>query len=186
MMNSLADWMSPATAARAASLSRLRIAATAAACSPKVRPVRMRSGLVRMSRLRIGPTLSQSPAITSTFDQVHGADVFLVFVESYGAVADQPQFQARLTPARQRLEADIRDSHRHVASAYVESPTFGGSSWLAHISLLSGIEVKDPDTNALLMTTPRDTLVKAFRRGGYRTIGLMPGLRQQWPDKTAY
>ena len=131
-------------------------------------------------------SLPPSPAIASTFDQVHGADVFLVFVESYGAVTDQPQFQARLAPARRRLEADIRDSHRQVASAYVESPTFGGSSWLAHISLLSGIEVKDPDTNALLMTTPRDTLVKAFRRAGYRTIGLMPGLRQQWPEGQFY
>ena len=49
-------------------------------------------------------------------------------------------------------------------SAFVESPTFGGSSWLAHISLLSGIEVRDPDTNAKLMTAHRDTLVRAFGR----------------------
>ena len=27
---------------------------------------------------------------------------------------------------------------------YVESPTFGGSSWLAHLSLMSGVEVRDP------------------------------------------
>ena len=58
---------------------------------------------------------------------------------------------------------------REVVSAYVESPTFGGSSWLAHISLLSGVEVRDPDTNAQLMTQKRDTLVTAFSRQGYRT-----------------
>jgi hypothetical protein len=136
---------------------------------------------------RSGSTsLPPSPVIESTFDQVRGADVFLVFVESYGAVTDEPSFASRLAPARRRLEADIRDTHREVVSAYVESPTFGGSSWLAHLSLISGIEVRDPDTNALLMTTPRDTLVKAFKRGGFRTIGLMPGLRQQWPEGGFY
>lgn len=127
-----------------------------------------------------------SPPIESTFAQVRGADVFLVFVESYGAVTDEPTFAARLAPARRQFEADIRDTGRQVASAYVESPTFGGSSWLAHISLISGIEVRDPDTNALLMTQPRDTLVKAFKRAGFRTIGLMPGLRQQWPEGGFY
>lgn len=127
-----------------------------------------------------------SPPIESTFAQVRGADVFLVFVESYGAVTDEPAFAARLAPARRQFEADIRASGRQVASAYVESPTFGGSSWLAHISLISGIEVRDPDTNALLMTQPRDTLVKAFRRAGFRTVGLMPGLRQQWPEGGFY
>ncbi len=131
-------------------------------------------------------SLPPSPVIESSFDQVRGADVFLVFIESYGAVTDEPRFVTRLAPARHRLEADIRETNREVASAYVESPTFGGSSWLAHLSLISGIEVRDPDTNALLMTTPRDTLVKAFKRAGYRTIGLMPGLRQQWPEGRFY
>jgi len=136
---------------------------------------------------RSGSTsLPPSPPIESTFERVRGADVFLVFVESYGAVTNEPAFASRLAAPRQRLEADIRDTHREVASAYVESPTFGGSSWLAHLSLISGIEVRDPDTNALLMTTPRDTLVKAFKRAGFRTIGLMPGLRQQWPEGRFY
>jgi phosphatidylglycerophosphate synthase len=130
--------------------------------------------------------LPDSPPFDSTFADVAGADVFLVFVESYGAVSEQPRFAQGLAASRTRLAADIRDSHREVVSAFVESPTFGGSSWLAHLSLISGIEVRDPDTNALLMTQPRDTLVKAFGRHGYRTIGLMPGLRQQWPEGRFY
>jgi len=136
---------------------------------------------------RSGSTsLPPSPPIESTFEGVRGADVFLVFVESYGAVTNEEAFASRLAAPRRRLESDIRDTHRAVASAYVESPTFGGSSWLAHLSLISGIEVRDPDTNALLMTTPRDTLVKAFKRAGFRTVGLMPGLRQQWPEGSFY
>ena len=75
---------------------------------------------------------------------------------------------------------------RRVVSAFVESPTFGGSSWLAHISLLTGVEVRDEDTNAALMAQPRDTLVTTFSRGGYRTVALMPGLRHPWPEGAFY
>src|ERR1051326_3823493 len=112
----------------------------------------------------------------SDFSGIAGADVLLIFVESYGAVTfDRPEFAAGLAPSRRAFDAAI------VVSAAVESPTFGGGSWLAHVSLLSGVEVRDPDTNALLMTERRDTLVTAFHRGGFRTVALMPGLRQRRP-----
>jgi hypothetical protein len=73
--------------------------------------------------------------------RIAGADVLLIFVESYGAVSyDRPEFATQLATARQRLDADIHATGRDVVSAYVESPTFGGGSWFAHISLLSGID----------------------------------------------
>jgi len=131
-------------------------------------------------------SLPPSPAMESTFANAGNADVFLVFIESYGAVSDRPDIARRLAPSRQQLASDIRDTGREVVSAYVESPTFGGSSWLAHISLLSGIEVREPNTNALLMTQRRETLVNAFARHGFRTIALMPGLRQPWPEGRFY
>lgn len=128
-----------------------------------------------------------SPSMSSDLARVQGADVYLFFVESYGAVSyDRPEFAARLAPARADLEAAARETGRDVASAYVESPTFGGSSWLAHLTLMSGVEVRDHDTNALLMTQKRDTLVTTFGRHGYRTVALMPGLWQQWPEGAFY
>jgi len=131
--------------------------------------------------------LPDSPPMTSDLSRVQGADVYLVFVESYGAVSfERPALARPLAASRARLDAAIRETGRQVVSAFVESPTFGGSSWLAHISLLSGIEVRDPDTNAKLMTAQRDTLAKAFGRRGFRTVGLMPGLRQSWPEGVFY
>src|SRR5262245_52122972 len=119
-------------------------------------------------------TLADSPPMDSGFEGVSGADVFLIFTESYGAVSfDRPAFASALAPSRARLDAAIRDTHRQVVSAFVESPTFGGGSWLAHLSLLSGVEVRDPDTNALLMTRNRDTLARSFGRRGFRTVALM-------------
>jgi hypothetical protein len=128
-----------------------------------------------------------SPAIDSDLSRVQGADVFLVFVESYGAVSfDRREIAEPLAAARTRLETAARAGNRDAVSAYVESPTFGGSSWLAHVSLMSGIEVRDPRTNARLMTERRDTLVRVFARRGFRTVALMPGLRQSWPEGVFY
>jgi hypothetical protein len=139
------------------------------------------------SALSRSKALPDSPSMESDFAAVRGADVFLIFIESYGAVSyDRPEFAAPLAATRMRLDAAIRDTGRQVVSAFVESPTFGGGSWLAHLSLLSGIEVRDPDTNFLLMTQNRDTLARSFSRHGFRTIGLMPGLRQTWPEGRFY
>jgi hypothetical protein len=153
--------------------------------SPVVATCVRQAGLV-LAGWRGTTSLPPSPSMESTFANVEGADVFLVFIESYGAVSNRPDVAARLADSRRQLAADIHESGRQAASAYVESPTFGGSSWLAHISLLSGIEVRDPDTNAMLMTQRRDTLARSFARRGFRTVALMPGLRQQWPEGTFY
>jgi hypothetical protein len=130
--------------------------------------------------------LPPSPAMDSTFANIEGADVLLVFIESYGEVSDTPPIDTALAPSRRQFDLDVRQTGREAASAYVESPTFGGSSWLAHLSLLTGIEVRDPDTNARLMTQQRATLVTAFERHGFRTIALMPGLQQPWPEGAFY
>jgi hypothetical protein len=132
-------------------------------------------------------TVPPSPSMTSDLAHVKGADVYLIFLESYGAVTfDRAAFSTALAPAREAFEKAIHDTGRDVVSAFVESPTFGGNSWLAHISLMSGIEVRDPDVNAMLMAQKRETVVTAFKRRGYRTVALMPGLWQAWPEGSFY
>jgi hypothetical protein len=132
-------------------------------------------------------TVPPSPPMTSGLARIAGADVYLIFLESYGAVTfDRPSFAHGVAAARRTFEEAIRDTNRDVVSAFVESPTFGGNSWLAHISLMSGIEVRDPDVNAMLMAQKRDTIVTAFKHRGYRTIALMPGLWQAWPEGSFY
>jgi hypothetical protein len=142
----------------------------------------LRDAIVARSR-----PLAPSPTMNSDLSLVAGADVLLVFMESYGAITWQrPDFVARLAPDRARLSDEIQASGKGVVSALVESPTFGGSSWYAHISLLSGIEVRDPNTNALLMRQQRETVVTEFARHGYRTLAVMPGLWSSWPEGAFY
>jgi len=128
-----------------------------------------------------------SPAMTSNLARVKGADVYLMFLESYGAVTfDRPEFVRSLAAPRAAFDKAIHDTGRDVVSTFVESPTFGGNSWLAHISLMSGVEVRDPDVNAMLMAQKRETVVTNFKRQGYRTVALMPGLWQAWPEGGFY
>ena len=131
--------------------------------------------------------LGPPPAMRSDLSRVAGADVFVVFLESYGAVSwDRESFVDALAPSRRQLEAAVAETGRRTASAFVESTTFGGESWLAHISLLSGTEVRDPADNVRLMAQERDTLVKLFGRRGYRTVAIMPGLLVGWPEGAFY
>jgi hypothetical protein len=126
-------------------------------------------------------------ATESDLQHVRGADVYLVFVESYGAVSyDRRDVVDRIAPQRAQFDRDVRASGRQVVSAFVDSPTFGGSSWLAHVTLMTGVEARDEDTNVLLMSQQRDTLVSTFARQGYRTVALMPGLTKRWPEGAFY
>jgi hypothetical protein len=133
------------------------------------------------------PRLGPSPAFDRDLRALAGVDVLLVFVESYGAITyETPAISAGLAGSRAEFDAAIRESGREVASAYVESPTFGGSSWLAHLSLLSGVEVRDQYAYSALMASKRDTIVTNFARRGYHTVALMPGMRQAWPEGAFY
>ena len=133
------------------------------------------------------PSLGPSPALDTGLRALDGADVLLIFVESYGAITyETPAIAAGLAESRADLDAAIRETGRQVVSAYVESPTFGASSWLAHLSLLSGVEVRDQYAYSALMASRRATMVTNFARRGYRTVALMPGMRQAWPEGAFY
>lgn len=135
----------------------------------------------------MAPALGPSPALDADLERLAGADVLLVFVESYGALTfETASVAAGLEASRAELRTAIADTGRHVFSAFVDSPTFGGSSWLAHLSLIAGVEVRDQDAYTSLMASQRETIVTAFARRAYRTVAIMPGMRQAWPEGAFY
>jgi hypothetical protein len=131
--------------------------------------------------------LPPAPSTVSDLAFVQGADVVLLFVASYGVTSwERPEFVSQLAASRTNLLESIAGTRRSLVSARVDSTTFGGESWLAHISLLSGTAVRDQATNRRLMAEPRDTLVTTFARAGYRTLGVFPGLHAPWPEGRFY
>ena len=138
-----------------------------------------------------GATLGPSPSFDGDLSGLVSdrgpADVLLVFAESHGAITfDNAQQAQALAAPRAALVQAIRGSGRFVVSARVTAPTFGGSSWLSHAALLSGVDTSDPAANDLLMTSQRPTLVGHFARHGYRTVGWMPGIKRPWPEGSFY
>jgi hypothetical protein len=132
-------------------------------------------------------TLPVVPLERSDFGRLAGDDVVLMFLESYGAATyDTPAIARIVTPARDELAHAAAETGRHVVSAFVTSATFGGASWLAHASFMSGLEVRETGDYMLLLTQQRDTLPKLFRAAGYRAVAVMPGLKNEWPEGAFY
>lgn len=121
-------------------------------------------------------------------DGLRGADVLLMFAESYGAATlDRPEIAAPLQPDLARFALAIAASGRQVVSARLRSPTFGGGSWLAHASLLSGRHIDRGEAYEALLSGPTGaSLVGHFQRHGWRTVGWMPGLQKPWPEGRWY
>jgi phosphatidylglycerophosphate synthase len=114
---------------------------------------------------------------------LRGKDVLLVFVESYGRTAlDLPMVESALDTGERRLQTAGFSSR----SGFLTSPTFGGLSWLAHITLQSGLWVNNQSRYDHLVTLDRLTLTDAFGRAGWRTVADSPATEEDWPAAAAY
>ncbi|MFN5511378.1 MAG: sulfatase-like hydrolase/transferase [Burkholderiales bacterium] len=135
------------------------------------------------ARTSIDQALEQADALAA----LRGRDVAMILLESVGAiVVDNPRAKAALQPVREQFEADVRASGRGVVSAWFTSPTFAGGSDLAHLSLLSAMDLSDPFRHDLLLTTQRPTLNTLFSRRGYQTVGFYPSVFWEWPERAFY
>lgn len=120
-------------------------------------------------------------------EAVAGSDVIFAFIESYGAVVyDEPSLQTATRAGREQLAEALAATDRSVVSALVRSPTFGGVSWLAHASFMTGLQVTDNGQYNLLLTRDINSLPRIFRRHGYRSVAVMPGMKREWPEGASF
>ncbi len=150
-------------------------------------PTRLAVALPRSPTLETALAAAARQPPAQVLPALRGRDFKLLFLESYGAmVFDDPRVAPKLAPARARLAAEMAAAGWQVASAYVRSPTFAGASDLAHLTLLSGIDLSDPLRHDLLLTTRRPTLTTLFRSAGYQSFGFYPGLSWDWAEGAFY
>jgi len=119
--------------------------------------------------------------------RLHGKDVLLVFVESYGRMAVQgtsfsPVVDEVVNAGTQQLQANGFSSR----SGWLTSSTYGGGSWLAHATLQSGVWVNSPGRYSELIASKRFTLTAAFRRAGWRTVADVPVTHGSWPEAHSF
>ncbi|WP_229069931.1 sulfatase [Actinoplanes sp. DH11] len=116
-----------------------------------------------------------------------GKDVVFTFVESYGRNAvESPEFAAGTEAVLDRGAAGLATAGFAARSGWLTSPTFGGNSWLAHSTLLSGLWINNQSRYRNLTASDRLTLTSAFKRAQWDTVSVMPGATRAWPEGKFY
>ncbi|MDT4292023.1 sulfatase-like hydrolase/transferase [Methylomonas sp. MO1] len=120
---------------------------------------------------------------SALFEKLKGKDVLVVFVESYGrTVLDKADYAAHIRPLLQQSSAALAASGLTARSAYLSSPTYGGISWLAHGTLMSGLWINSQTRYDRLVMSQRPSLNRLFQRAGWRTVAVQPAHTMDWPQ----
>ncbi|MET8089755.1 sulfatase-like hydrolase/transferase [Micromonospora sp. NPDC005220] len=114
---------------------------------------------------------------------LRGKNVVVAFVESYGRDAvEDPEFAPQVGAVLDRGATELGAAGFAAQSGFLTSPTFGGGSWLAHDTLLSGLWIDNDQRHRTLLASDRMTLNGAFRRANWQTVGVMPAVTRAWPE----
>ena len=109
-------------------------------------------------------------------------NVFLFLIESYGAtVFERPFLSDRVRPALDAFEAELGGRGFSIASSELRSPTYGGRSWLAQMTLATGVRTETQLQYELVFTRQPKPMATFFHDAGYRTVVVQPGTTRDWP-----
>ena len=143
--------------------------------------------LRRASPQELAAILGPAPETAGDLSGLKGENVFVFFLESYGTTLfDNTDYARRIAPSLETFAARLEAAGWQAASRRLVSPSFGGGSWWAHATLLSGARLGDQTLYNLFVSTGRETLVDAFKRAGYRTLAVQPGIQRHWPESRAF
>ena len=113
-------------------------------------------------------------------DRLHHANVLLLFVESYGVtVIDRPVFADTALPALRGVETTLANHGFATASGRLNSATYGGMSWLAHATLMSGVRTSNQMEYDLLGIHKPRSMARIFHEAGYRTVLVEPNTNRK-------
>src|SRR5204863_4206099 len=131
-----------------------------------------------------GARLREMPADLAALE---GADVHVLVVDSYGAVAlRHPAIGAHVRGVWRELDAELRATGCAMVTGVVHPASAGGQSCLAQQELLCALPVPDERTWQRVVVRPdQPALPRAFAQAGYRTVEVVPALPRPWPDGAA-
>jgi hypothetical protein len=165
------------------------VASTSTAALAYDRAAQVRAGL--QDEQAFAAQIAADPFRDTPADQLltglRGKDVVLTFVESYGRSAvENPDLAPKVDPVLDDGTRRLAAAGFGARSAFLTSSTFGGSSWLAHATFLSGLWVNNQQRYNTLVSSDRLTITSAFHRANWRTVAVQPGTTGAWPEAAFY
>ena len=110
------------------------------------------------------------------FSLLRDRDIHLFVVESYGhTLSTNPEHRALVEPVYERLQAQLVSSGFTVRSHFLSSPAFGGRSWLADSTLLTGQFIDSQFKYEALLDTETRNLTHILEEAGYHRVLAAPG-----------
>lgn len=110
-------------------------------------------------------------------------DVLVVYVESYGRTSlDTPFYAEEHRPLLEQATRRLEEAGLEMRSAYLDSPTRGGQSWLAHATFANGMRVNGQARYHAALASGRETLFHLAGRSGFHTAAVMPAITLDWPE----
>ncbi len=112
-------------------------------------------------------------------------DIYKFIIESYGiTIFEREEIRDELVPALERFERRLTDDRFHAVSNFIEAPIFGGQSWLAEATFLTGNSIDRQSRYERLLTEEPDTITRLLREtADYYSIAIKPGaINGPWPE----
>lgn len=110
-------------------------------------------------------------------------DVLVIFLESYGRTSfDTPFYAGQHLEILADAEGQLRRAGLSMRSGFLNSPTHGGQSWLAHATFANGLLINDQTRHQAAIASGRRTLFHHAQAAGFRTAAVMPAVVRPWPE----
>ncbi|MEZ5967008.1 MAG: sulfatase-like hydrolase/transferase [Planctomycetota bacterium] len=116
--------------------------------------------------------------------KLRGADVYLLFVESYGrsVVSTNAEAGAAWQGWLREHESDLNAAGWQAISGWMAPSVHGGGSSWAHLEFLSGIKVEDRRAFDEVLGSTVTPLPAIARAAGYDTVFVQPAMPRPWPE----
>jgi phosphatidylglycerophosphate synthase len=115
-----------------------------------------------------------------------GKDVLFIWFESYGRTALEGPMSPGVLDVIASSNRTLSKAGYQARSAFLTSPVVGAGSWLAHGSVQSGVWVDGEQRYGQLLASDRLSLTRAFEKGGWRTVFVVPANTEDWPEGAKY
>ncbi len=125
-----------------------------------------------------------------SYPGIEDADIHLLVVESYGhTLFTNETHRGNIAPIYEEIASTLDAAGWSSASGFLHSPAYGGRSWLADATLITGTRMTNQRIFDQHIYTENPNLSGQMGAAGYHTVYAAPGTRRtpdDWKDYYGY